>query len=218
MSPFSFCVIDQNVGGLHWQEECPIYYMSMAQAKPFTPAKLIVGVISAEPAVFEKTEHALVVLYGPTDLTSPVFSFNLTDYYESQMGRNLRRLFLSFANLVPPDELGPIKIKTNALEDKIGRDVPHLHRAVNIDPGILTASALIMGTAKNFAHRVPLARGIYAHLELLFKRNKVQCLEWTYPDFKQPGYQEFFLAARRIYLDQLRRVGGPGREGALEQQ
>jgi hypothetical protein len=177
----------------------------MAEAKPFSPAKLIVGVIAGRPAVFEETETALVSLYGPVDLRSPSFPFDLTAYYEEQMGKGLRRLFLSFEGLVPPDELGPIKLRANALESEIGRRYPGVRRPVNIDPGVMTASALIMGTAKDFAHRVPLTRGIYAHLELLFAKNEVRFLEWTYPDFKQPGYRDFFLAARRVYLDELRR-------------
>jgi hypothetical protein len=77
-------------------------------------------------------------------------------------------------------------------------------RIVNIDPGILTASALIMATAKDFAHRVPLRQGIYAHLELLFSRNAVKLLPWTYPDFKKEGYQRFFIETREAYLRQLR--------------
>ena len=174
--------------------------------KPFSPAKQIVGVIAGETAVFEKTESALVSLYGPTDIRSPMFPFDLTDYYKEEMGPNLRRLFLSFANLVPPDELAAIKVRTNALEEEIGRAHPALHRAVNIDPGIMTAAALIMGTAKDFAHRVPLNRGIYAHLELLFRKNEVRFLDWTYPDFRRPEYGDFFLEVRGVYLEQLRRI------------
>jgi len=188
----------------------------MALAKPFTPAKLIVGVIAAETPVFEKTESALVSQYGPTDLRSAFFPFDATDYYEPEMGVNLRRLFLSFSNLVPPDELGAIKVRTNALEDEIGRGHPALRRAVNIDPGILTGSALIMGTAKDFAHRVPLTRGIYAHLELLFKKNEARSLEWTYPDFRRQGYQDFFFEVRKLYLAQLRGTGAPGTWGTGE--
>jgi hypothetical protein len=183
----------------------------MALAKPFTPAKLIVGVIAAGAEVFERTEGELVGRHGPVDLRSSFFAFDLTDYYEEQMGRNLRRVFLSFLNLVSPERLASIKVGTNALEDEIGRSAPGVRRAVNIDPGIMTASALIMGTAKNFAHRVPLSEGIYAHLELIFNKNGVRFLEWTYPDFKRPGCPEFFLAVRRIYLDQLRRTGEPGK-------
>ena len=178
----------------------------MAEPKPFLPVKLIVGLISSSVLHFEEAEKALIDLYGPTDLKSPCFPFDLTDYYEKQMGKNLQRIFLSFAGLISPEKLSGIKVQTNALEETLRRESGGSLRIVNIDPGIVTASALIMATAKDFAHRVPLAGGIYAHLEFLFTKNGVKILEWTYPDFRQPGYQEFFSSVRRTYLGQLRRV------------
>lgn len=178
----------------------------MAEAKPFAPAKLIVGIISSQDAISARTEEAVTAIYGPVDLRSPAFPFDQTDYYDKQMGKGLRRLFLSFSRLVPPESLSDIKVRTNALEEEIKKSFARESRIVNIDPGILTTSALIMATAKDFAHRVPLRQGIYAHLELLFSRNAVKLLPWTYPDFKQEGYQRFFFEARQAYLRQLKEM------------
>jgi hypothetical protein len=179
----------------------------MAEAKPFTPAKLVVGIISSQDQYFARAEKALVELYGPVDLRSPLLPFVLTDYYEKQMGRNLRRLFLSFRRLIPPESLSEIKVRTNILEEQVRQALAGKARLVNIDPGILTAAALFMATAKDFAHRVPLRSGIYAHLELLFTKEAVRFLPWTYPDFQQEGYQKYFLELRRAYLRQLRQAG-----------
>jgi hypothetical protein len=176
----------------------------MAEIKPFPPAKLIVGVISSLDAAVTRTEEALKANYGPVELKSAAFRFDQTDYYDQQMGRDLNRLFLSFSRLVPPESLSSIKVCTNALEKEIRRSLGREERVVNIDPGILTASALIMATAKDFAHRIPLNQGIYAHLELLFSRKAVTLLPWTYPDFKQEGYQRYFLEVRQAYLRQLK--------------
>jgi len=176
----------------------------MAEVKPFAPAKLIVGIISSQDAIFDRTEEAVTAIFGPVDLRSAAFPFDQTDYYEKQMGKGLRRLFLSFSRLVPPESLSDVKVRTNALEEEIKKSFARESRIVNIDPGILTASALIMATAKDFAHRVPLRQGIYAHLELLFSRSAVKLLPWTYPDFKQEGYQRFFFEARQAYLRQLK--------------
>lgn len=178
----------------------------MAEAKPFAHAKLIVGIISSEDRLFSGAEKRLASLYGPIDLKSPFFPFTTTDYYDRQMGKDLRRLFLSFASLIPPASLSGIKLRTNSLEEEMRKASAGKTRPVNIDPGIMTRSALIMATAKDFAHRIPLRLGIYAHLELLFAKNAVRLLPWTYPDFRQDGYQNFFLEARRIYLDQSRRL------------
>jgi len=178
--------------------------MLMAEAKPFAPAKLIIGIISSQDAICAGAEEEVTAVYGPVDLRSPAFPFDQTDYYDKQMGKGLRRLFLSFSRLVPPESLSDIKVRTNVLEEETKKFFSREFRVVNLDPGILTASALIMATAKDFAHRVPLRQGIYAHLELLFSRSSVKFLPWTYPDFRQESYQRFFLEARQAYLRQLK--------------
>jgi hypothetical protein len=183
----------------------------MAQPKPFSPAKFVVGIISSEDLYFVEAEKALASLYGPVDLKSPAFPFNMTDYYERQMGKNLHRIFLSFAMLIPPESLSAIKIRTNSLEEEVREAFAGEARLVNLDPGILTRSSLIMATTKDFAHRVPLRDGIYAHVEVLFTRTSVRLFPWTYPDFRQEGYQNFLLEARRIYLHQIKRLEHPGR-------
>ena len=183
----------------------------MAEAKPFPPAKLIVGIISSQDRYFLRVEEGLAALFGPVDRRSPFFPFDITDYYSRQMGKDLRRRFLSFGPLIPPESISEIKLRTNSLEKDFQRTFGGKPRPVNIDPGLLTGAALFMATAKDFAHRVPLQNGIYAHLEFLFTKRAVHFLPWTYPDFRQQGYQEFFLAVRGTYLEQLRRLADAGR-------
>jgi len=178
----------------------------MGQAGTFSPVKLICGIIANQQTVFTVSESNLSKLFGKIDLKSDSFSFDYTDYYDKQMGPGLKRVFLSFKNLIHPEELSTIKIKTNSLENKIKTKAEMKSRAVNLDPGYLTASALIMATVKDFSHRIPLSSGIYAHLELLFGKNEIRTLPWTYPDYKKPDYHSFFLDVRKIYLIQLREL------------
>jgi hypothetical protein len=177
----------------------------MAEAKPFVPVKYLSGIIYADPSALAEAEARLSARLGPVDMRSPVFPFDLTGYYEKEMGPGLKRVFLSFAALGPPDRLAEIKLLTNAWEREIGRGAGEgLRRRANIDPGYLTASALFMATAKDFAHRVPLRDGIYAHLELLFTKTGTRLLDWTYPDFRRPEQAAFFLEVRRLYLASVR--------------
>ncbi len=178
----------------------------MTEPKPFSPAKLICGIIASKDRCFTRAEERLVELYGPLDLSSPLFEFAYTDYYEKEMGKNLKRRFLSFANLISPEELSKIKIQANALEQEIKEEMKADRRIVNLDPGFLTSAALIMATAKDFAHRIPLQDGIYAHLEYLFGKKEVRSLSWTYPDYSAEGYQKFFLEVRQIYLSQIKNI------------
>ncbi|MBN2206773.1 MAG: DUF4416 family protein [Candidatus Aminicenantes bacterium] len=176
----------------------------MADAKPFAPVKYVCGIIYADQAARDEAASRLTGLLGPVDLRSETFAFDMTEYYEKEMGRGLKRVFLSFAELGPPDRLAGIKLRTNGWEREIGSGTGEGRRAVNLDPGYLTASALFMATAKDFAHRVALRDGIYAHLELLFTRQGARALDWTYPDFRREAQTTFFLEARRIYLEAIR--------------
>jgi hypothetical protein len=178
----------------------------MAEPKPFSQVKLVCGVIASQELYFRKAEEKSAELYGPVDKASPLFDFNFTDYYQDQMGKNLQRKFLSFANLISPERLSEIKLQTNRLEEEMRKEFQASQRIVNLDPGYLTPSALVMATAKDFAHRIPLRDGIYAHLELLFSKKEVRVLSWTYPDYKTKGYQKFFIEVRQTYLSQLREV------------
>jgi hypothetical protein len=178
----------------------------MAEPKAFASVKLVCGIISSCDPAFQAAEDSLVERYGTIEIVSPLFDFNLTDYYEKQMGRCLKRKFVSFLTLIDPARLSQIKLETNALEEEIRKRSGASFRLVNLDPGYLTASALIMATAKDFSHRVPLQNGIYAHLELLFTKAGAKTLDWTYPDFRRRDYQDFFVAARGLYLGQMKKV------------
>ncbi len=176
----------------------------MAEAKPFLPVKLICGIIAGEDEVFEKAKNHLRRKYGPIDGESMFFPFDWTDYYSKQMEGYLKRKFLSFARLINPEKLSRIKLYTNRLEEVMRQEAAASRRVINLDPGYVSQTALIMATAKNFAHRIPLSHGIYAHLELLFKKTGATPLPWTYPDYKTEEYQAFFCEVRRNLLRQLR--------------
>jgi hypothetical protein len=176
----------------------------MAKAKPFSPAKLIFGLIASQDLIFQRTQELLIQLYGPLDTESRFFSFDYTDYYKKQMIGTLKRKFISCSNLYPPDKLSEIKLRTNTLEEEIAREIKSKKRVVNIDPGILSASALIMATVKDFSHRIPMQKGIYGHLEFLFGKNAVKILPWTYPDYRSPEYHDYFLNVRELYLQQVK--------------
>jgi hypothetical protein len=179
----------------------------MAEIRPFPPAKLVCGIIAADDGRFGRAESALSGIFGPIDGRSGRIPFDLSSYYEPEMGAGLKREFLGFARLVSPESLSGIKLRTNALERELGPAGGPSGRAVNIDPGIITGAALIMATAKDFAHRVPLREGIYGHLEFLFGRGGIRFLDWTYPDVRAGRYTPFFLEARKRLLEALKAAG-----------
>jgi hypothetical protein len=180
--------------------------LDVAEIKTYRPVKLLCGIITAKEDYFRKSEERLVAAFGPVDGRSPRFEFDQTDYYEAQMGTGLKRSFISFERLIDPESLSEIKIRTNDLENEIRREFRAELRIINLDPGYITPAALIMATAKNFSHRIPLRSGIYGHLEFLYTKTGIRKLDWTYPDFAKEGYQSYFLALRKRFLAQIKEV------------
>ena len=172
----------------------------MAQPKEFAPVKLICGVIYKEDVLYGEVRRRLEAEWGSVDSESAPFPFDLTDYYEAEMGPGLVRRFMSFETLIAPESLPEKKLRAIEIEESLRREPGTPGRPVNIDPGYLTASALVMATAKDFAHRVPLGQGIYAHLEFLFTKIGVKTLDWTYPDLRREPPQAYFRSVREMFL------------------
>ncbi|MGD8978853.1 MAG: DUF4416 family protein [candidate division WOR-3 bacterium] len=139
--------------------------------------------------------------FGNAVLKSDTLKFNHTTYYNDEMGSDLVRQWCAFDRLVSPDILARLKIMTNAIEMKYRNEKGG--RRVNIDPGLLSLSSLILASTKNYAHRIYLGQGVYAEITLIYKNHKFNALDWTYPDYQEDSALEFFQRARAILQEQL---------------
>lgn len=158
--------------------------------------------LSAKPGIFEEVEQELTKLYGPVDLQSSSIDFNYTDYYESEMGPNLKRKFLSFKHKIDPGKLAGIKLQTQKLEETFAHREDFVSRPVNLDPGYICGSKLVLGSTKDYAHRIYLNHGIYAEITLLYHKKKFIPIQTTYPDYHSEEYIEFFTKVRERHLSQ----------------
>ncbi len=170
------------------------------------PAKLICGIITNKEELFSSAEKILIKKFGCLDSTSQVFDFNLTDYYREEMGEPLKRKFFSFVRLIPAEKLPEIKIYTNALEKKLSAHSSK--RDINIDPGYISLSKLVLATTKNFAHRIYSGKGIFNEVTLYYKDNGFCPGPWTYPDYKTEPHIAFFNKIRKIYYEQIKTKHG----------
>lgn len=162
------------------------------------PAKLIVGLIFV-PEFHDAALTRLEEEFGPITLRSIVIPFDKTDYYEPEMGKGLQRQWIAFKELVEQDKIVEVKLKTNEIEREWMEEGS---RKVNIDPGYVTESKLVLATTKNYSHRIYLGRGIYAEVSLIFRRKVgFEPLPWTYPDYRSEEALEFFNTVR----DELKR-------------
>lgn len=173
----------------------------MGSIKKFVEEKLICGVLTTVPEKRNKIEDILTGEFGPIDFSSEEIDFIYSDYYIKEMGEGIKRYFYSFRNCVAPDRLAEIKIRTNRLEEEFMADGM---RKVNLDPGILNCSRLILASTKDNMHRVPLAEGIYAEVTLVYMKKEFHPLLWTYRDYATEAYRAIFSKIREIYRLQLK--------------
>jgi hypothetical protein len=173
----------------------------MGKIKKSAPVKIIAGLIASEERLFDKVSAILSKRLGAIDNESKPCSFNYTNYYTREMGNGLKRKFLSFERLVQPDGIEKVKIFTNHIEKRLSR---HGKRSVNIDPGYLSDSKLVLLTTKDYCHRLYLNKGIYAEVTLYFREGEFRPWEWSYPDYKTSAYKDFFGRVRQCYCEQLR--------------
>jgi len=161
-------------------------------------AKLIASVFSGEPELISETSRILERMFGRIDFRSPLMDFTHTKYYNDEMGCGLKRIFLSFARLIRPELAYKAKLNTNALEKKFTQNGK---RRVNVDPGYLDMSKLVLFSTKDYTHRLPMPRGIFAEVTLFYQDKSYHPWPWTYPDYKTKEYINIFESIRNIYRE-----------------
>src|SRR2546422_1801403 len=180
----------------------------MAAIRQFNLVKLFVGVLVSHSRLIPEVEQRLLAAYGVIDHRSPVIPFDFTDYYESEMGDLIDRVFFSFERLIEADQLPEIKRQANRMEAEIvpllQNADPTVKRPVNLDPGYIEQAKVILASTKNFYHRIYLGGAIFGEVTMHFKNNTYQFFPWTYPDYHSKDYQDFFLRMRQIFRSQLR--------------
>jgi hypothetical protein len=160
-------------------------------------AKLIIGLI-AKQEFLDEARLRLAKSFGKIDYVSEIIDFDSTRYYAKEMGTGLKRQFLSFAGLIKPETLAGIKLKTNKIENKFFSC--QNKRYVNIDPGYLSFSKLILATTKDHQHRIYLAKGIFGEVTLRYKGKTFCAWPWTYADYCKAEYINIFNYIRNALL------------------
>lgn len=145
--------------------------------------------------------------WGPLALESRPLQFNHTGYYDATMGPGLRKAFFAFAELADPAGLVQWKLTSNAWEAEYAATGRHPEpRPLNLDPGYLTLGKLVLASTKDYAHRVYLRQGIFAEITLHYRHHRWEHHEWTFADYRQKAYHEFFSLCREYLHKQLREV------------
>ena len=174
----------------------------MGQLKEHPPVKFFAGITyNPDFKGLQETLNLLEETFSMSEIKSDPYDFSdFTPYYESEMGTDLKKFFIVFSDLEPPELLPGYKISTNQIEIKF---INNKKRHVNIDPGYVSEAKVILATTKNYDHRIYLGQGIFGDLHLKFTNKEFQPQPWTYPDYKQKQVIQFFMDLRQIYFKQL---------------
>lgn len=163
------------------------------------PAALIAGIFYADSNVhvYEKAMKRLADKYGPLEIEGPSFRFDMTDYYTGEMGAGLVKRFVCFSRPIPLESLSGIKLFTNGVENDLADvDDERMARRINIDPGYVTLSKLVLATTKDYSHRIYIGEGIFAEVTLRFAGGTFNAHDTTFPDYQTPLAIDFFNTVR----------------------
>jgi|TARA_B110000014_G_scaffold171164_1_gene121695 hypothetical protein len=159
-------------------------------------AKLIIGALYSDQQWLEQAKMEMQRLNWVIQLQSEELPFDKTDYYTREMGRELKRCFLSIEGLQSLECSVDWKFKTLEIENLLSFDGK---RRINLDPGYLDFHRVVLLSGKEGPQKIYLRDGIWADLVLLKDKGGFRELAWTFPDLKDGFYNDFFMQVRAEY-------------------
>ena len=156
-------------------------------------AKLIIGAIYADQQWLMKAKSVMQRQSWEIQHQSKEFPFDQTDYYSTEMGEGLKRCFLSIRGLQSLELSADWKLKTTEIEQQLSNKGK---RRINLDPGYLDLSRVVLLSGKEGSHKIYLRNGVWADLVLLKDKGGYRNFPWTFPDIRTGRYDDFFLQLR----------------------
>ncbi|NJD56484.1 MAG: DUF4416 family protein [Nitrospirae bacterium] len=173
----------------------------MGTPHPPEASLLFISLLFSRRDMYSSVMPLLVSRFGNVLLESDEFSWNHTHYYDGELGTPVYRKLLFFGEPFDPLALPDIKLETNRLEASFALEGK---RRVNIDPGYIMRSRVVLASAKDYSHRIYLGKGIYGEVELYYQGNQYNPLPYTYYDYRDLRCLDLFKMVRK----ELRRKEG----------
>ena len=166
----------------------------MGTPHPPEPSLLFISLLFSQRRIFSSAFPLLINQFGDVLSESAEHLWNHTHYYDDELGTPIFRKLLFFREEFDPLHLPDVKLETNVMEAAFAMDGK---RRVNIDPGYIMRSRVVLASAKDYSHRIYLGKGIYGEVALYYKRNQFNPLPYTYFDYREPRSLELFEKARK---------------------
>ncbi len=164
---------------------------------------LFAGLLYGEEDLLQKAKALITAEFGGIRRETSSSRWH-SDYYLRELGPEIKRKFIFFDRLTDPEEIAEIKLMTNRMESRLSEKGK---RRINIDPGYITPAKLVLASTKDYAHRVPVGKGIYGEATLLWSAREKTFVPhlYTYSDFRDKENIRVFSEMREALLN------GPGR-------
>jgi hypothetical protein len=177
----------------------------MGTPKKYEPCLAFVAGFSADPAALDWLDQRLASQWSPIAMRSRRLAFDQTTYYQSDMGDGLLKQLWILDGFFDPAELPRYKNESNDWETEYSTQSSQtVSRPLNIDPGYLSLTKLVLASTKNRLHRLYLSDGIYAEISLKFIKDNWEAWPWTYEDYRTSPYIQFCNQAREELKRMLR--------------
>jgi len=165
----------------------------MGAIKPPELSLLFVSTLHGKSNILNQSKKLLESDFGDILFISPALAWDYSSYYKDEIGWPLFRQILFYQNLIDPALLVDIKIKTNEIESALSLNN---RRQINLDPGYLTLSKVVLASTKNYAHRLYLDKGIYGEITLIYRNETYSPHIFTYRDYQDKTHVDIFIQAR----------------------
>jgi len=165
------------------------------------PVKLIAAILYNDESAFEEAIQKLEARFSTVDYRGEIFPFTQSDYYENEMGPDLKRILISFATPVAPESLVEAKIVADQIEKEA---LSQEKRSVNIDTGYIDLFKVVLASFKGRNNKIYISDGIWADMVLYFKQGDFHPFDWSFPDFKSGIFNPALKEIREKLKLQLR--------------
>lgn len=179
-----------NSPGSRWKEG------AVSGPENVLPVLPVVSVISGSPDSMAGVLPELCGYFGEVILRSKPFPFDMSTYYEPEMGTGLNRTWFCFSRLRDPSELPEWKRFCFGVEEGCSEGPG---RTVNLDPGYLDHGKLVLASFKPAPDKVYMGDGVWAHTCLRYRFGDFCGPDHSFPDFIDGRFNVFFREAKRLY-------------------
>ena len=162
-------------------------------------ALLFCGVLYSDDSCYEIVRSRLSDTFGPFLFETEARLWH-SNHYSDELGSPIYRRFVFFSELMHQGDIASIKLQTIGIEKDTSVDG---RRTLNIDPGYLNLSKVVLPTTKDYSHRIYLSDGIFAETTLIYQAGEFKKGLFAYSDFTEPETLALFKRMREEFIGKL---------------